>query len=318
METLSILSQSYKQNVQNLASPMELPASTARKKPNPSGIPFGRNAAFVGSNRVPDPQPARLHDRDSPPERHGVAPHGSRPQQHPAGRAGALARMKGDNALWIPGTDHGGIATQNVVEKLLKKEGKHATTWAGKNFWTACGPGAKSPATRSSINSASSAVLWTGPARASPWTKPVPAPSRRPSPPFSKRGLIYQGVRLVNWCPRCCTALSDIEVEHEERAGILWHIRYPFADDAAGGMIVATTRPETMLGDTAVAVNPDERYAGQAGRMIRLPLMDRRDSAGRRRRGGRGVRHRRGQSDPVPRRHRLSRSARVTGCPTNA
>ncbi len=89
------------------------------------------------------------------------------------------------------------------------------------------------------------------------------------------KGLIYRGERIINWCPVCRTALSDIEVEYEEKQAHLWHIRYPEADGGEG-LVVATTRPETMLGDTGVAVNPeDERYTHLIGKMLRLPLTDR-------------------------------------------
>ena len=89
-------------------------------------------------------------------------------------------------------------------------------------------------------------------------------------------GLIYRGKYIVNWCPRCHTALSDIEVEHEDKSGHLWYIRYPYAD-GEGSLVVATTRPETMLGDTAVAVNPsDTRFADVVGKTLVLPLVERR------------------------------------------
>src|SRR5439155_25497075 len=89
------------------------------------------------------------------------------------------------------------------------------------------------------------------------------------------RWLLYRAERLINWCPRCKTALADIEVVHEESDGNLWYIRYPLADDPSQSLIVATTRPETMLGDTAVAVHPeDERYQGFIGKKIRLPITD--------------------------------------------
>ena len=84
------------------------------------------------------------------------------------------------------------------------------------------------------------------------------------------KGLIYQGERIINWCPRCMTSLSDLEVEHEETPGFLWTIRYPLVDGATSGIIVATTRPETMLGDTAVAVHPDDaRWRGLIGKHVR-------------------------------------------------
>jgi len=90
------------------------------------------------------------------------------------------------------------------------------------------------------------------------------------------KGLIYRGERIINWCPRCATTLSDLEVDHKDLNGHLWHLKYPLAD-GDGYLIVATTRPETMLGDTAVAVNPeDERYANLIGKEIMLPIMNRR------------------------------------------
>lgn len=184
-------------------------------------------------------------------------------------------RMKGDAALWVPGTDHGGIATQNVVEKLLKKEGKTRHDFTRTEFLDRMWAWRKESGDTilHQLRRLGCSLDWTRTRFTMDETS-----SRAVAAAFVEffnRGLIYQGVRLVNWCPRCATALSDIEVEHEERSGSLWHIRYPFAD-GHGEVVVATTRPETLLGDTAVAVNPsDNRYAGLAGRMIRLPLMDR-------------------------------------------
>ncbi len=184
-------------------------------------------------------------------------------------------RMKGDNALWIPGTDHGGIATQNVVEKILKKEGRtrhdlgrsafleRMWAWRKESGDTILhqlrrlGCSLDWTRTRFTMDEASSRAV------------------ARAFAVFFERGLIYQGVRLVNWCSRCGTSLSDIEVEHEDRNGKLWHIRYPFSD-GEGAVVVATTRPETMLGDTAVAVHPeDARYAAAVGKSLLLPLMNR-------------------------------------------
>ncbi len=122
---------------------------------------------------------------------------------------------------------------------------------------------------------------------------------------FYDQGLIYRGKRLVNWCCYHRTVISDIEVEEEDQAGHLWHIRYPFAD-GSGFVTVATTRPETMLGDIAVAVNPkDARYDGLVGKMFALPLSDRLIPTDRRRLRAGGVRDRRGQSDPRARPQRL-------------
>jgi valyl-tRNA synthetase len=184
-------------------------------------------------------------------------------------------RMLGFKALWIPGTDHAGIATQNVVERQLAKEGLDRHKLGREAFiervwkWKAEYGGRiihqlKSLGT-SCDWSRERFTLDEGLSRA----------VREVFVRLYEEGLIYRDNRLINWCPRCHTALSDLEVEHEEIDGILTYIRYPFSD-GKGSLVVATTRPETMLGDTAVAVNPeDERYKNVIGRTIDLPLTDR-------------------------------------------
>ncbi|HVG22263.1 MAG TPA: valine--tRNA ligase, partial [Blastocatellia bacterium] len=184
-------------------------------------------------------------------------------------------RMQGYKTLCVPGTDHAGIATQNVVEKHLRKEGLSRHDLGREKFvervwqWVheyggvilkqlrKMGCSFDWDRTRFTMDDAYVAavmecfVKW--------W----------------EAGLIYRGKRVINWCPRCLTAISDIEVEHEDRAAKLYHLRYPFKD-GSGFVVVATTRPETMLGDTAVAVNPsDERYARVVGKAIALPLAGR-------------------------------------------
>jgi valyl-tRNA synthetase len=185
-------------------------------------------------------------------------------------------RMQGRNTLWLPGTDHAGIATQNVVEKQLMAEGLSRESLGRERFvervwqWKA-----------TSGNTIINQQKQLG--ESCDWdrlrftmdeglSKAVLEVFVR----LYEDGLIYRGERLINWCPRCLTALSDIEVEHEEVKGKLYHIRYPLADDPNTGLIVATTRPETMLGDTAVAVHPDDpRYRHLIGKKIRLPLTTR-------------------------------------------
>ncbi|MEK6289062.1 MAG: valine--tRNA ligase [Acidobacteriota bacterium] len=184
-------------------------------------------------------------------------------------------RMQGYNALCVPGTDHAGIATQNVLEKQLKKEGltRHdlgreqfvERTWQWVHEYGGVilsqlkrlGCSFDWDRTRFTMDEGyidavmECFVQW--------W----------------EAGLIYRGKRVINWCPRCLTAISDIEVNHEDRPGKLYHIRYPF-QDGSGLVTVATTRPETMLGDTAVAANPsDDRYKKLFGKLIILPLVGR-------------------------------------------
>ncbi|MGH8259731.1 MAG: valine--tRNA ligase [Steroidobacteraceae bacterium] len=184
-------------------------------------------------------------------------------------------RMRGDDTLWQPGTDHAGIATQMVVERQLAADGIRRTDLGREAFvervwqWKERSGGTMAAQMRRLGDS----VDWSR----DRFTMDAGL-SRAVTEVFVRLyrdGLIYRGKRLVNWDPVLLTALSDLEVQSEEEAGHLWHLRYPL-EDGSGHVVVATTRPETMLGDTAVAVNPDdERYRELVGRRVRLPLADR-------------------------------------------
>jgi valyl-tRNA synthetase len=184
-------------------------------------------------------------------------------------------KMQGYNTLWVPGTDHGGIATQNVVEKLLKKEGITKYDLGREKFlekmwqWRS----ETGDTILDQLKMIGCGLDWD---RVSFTMDESRSKSvKKAFIQLFEKGLIYRGKRLVNWCPRCSTALSDIEVEYEDEKSNLWHIKYPLRD-SDGYIIVATTRPETMLGDTAVAVNPDdERYTHLVGKTLKLPLVNR-------------------------------------------
>jgi valyl-tRNA synthetase len=185
------------------------------------------------------------------------------------------ARMTGRNAVWLPGMDHAGIATQNVVEKQLAAEGLTRHDVGREDFiarvwrWKEESGGAILQQQRRLGASAD----WSR--EAFTFDEPRSRAVRATFCTLYDQGLIYRGNRIINWCPRCMTALSDIEVDHSDDAGELAHLRYPAAD-GGDGVVVATTRAETMLGDTAVAVHPDdERYADLVGKTVLLPLMDR-------------------------------------------
>jgi len=184
-------------------------------------------------------------------------------------------RMAGFNTLWVPGTDHAGIATQNVVERQLATEGKSRHDLGREAFiervwqWRM----EKGGSIINQLKRLGSSCDWERErfTMDAGLSKAVRTVFVR----LFKEGLIYKGDYIVNWCPRCHTALADDEVEHEDKKGSLYHIRYPYAD-GSGHLIVATTRPETMLGDTAVAVHPDdERYSHLKEIGIKLPLTDR-------------------------------------------
>src|SRR6202167_936485 len=184
-------------------------------------------------------------------------------------------RMRGFDALWQPGTDHAGIATQMVVERQLNASGQSRTDLGRAAFvarvwqWKETSGGMIAKQMRRLGASVD-------------WQRDVftldPALSQAVTEVFVRlyeEGLIYRGKRLVNWDPVLKTALSDLEVVAEEETGSLWHLRYPLSE-GPGYLVVATTRPETMLGDAAVAVHPDdERYRHLIGRRVRLPLTER-------------------------------------------
>ncbi len=184
-------------------------------------------------------------------------------------------RMKGDDTLWIPGTDHAGIATQNVVERALKKEGKSRNDIGRKAFlertWKV-----KEEHHATIVKQQrrlGNSVDWTR--ERFTMDEGLSKAVRDVFVTLYERGLVYKGHYLVNWCPRCGTALADDEVEHTDTDGFMYHIYYEFVD-GSGKIEIATTRPETLLGDTAVAVNPDdERYTSLVGKKLKLPLTDR-------------------------------------------
>ncbi len=184
-------------------------------------------------------------------------------------------RMCGDNTLWVPGTDHAGIATQNVVERQLAEEGKGRDDLGREAFIARVWEWRREKGGRiiNQLQKLGASCDWQR--ERFTMDEGLSQAVREVFVRLYREGLIYKGDYIVNWCPRCHTALSDDEVEHEEQQGKLYHIRYPFAD-GSGEVVVATTRPETMLGDTGVAVHPDdERYQHLAGTGVRLPLTDR-------------------------------------------
>ncbi|HEU0166258.1 MAG TPA: valine--tRNA ligase, partial [Chloroflexota bacterium] len=186
-------------------------------------------------------------------------------------------RMKGDPTLWLPGTDHAAIATEYLLVRSRREQGltrnglgrdeylKRAWGWTEEthgvitNQMRRLGMSVDWSRERFTMDEGLSLAVRTAFVR------------------LYEEGLIYRGDYMGNWCPGCQTVISDLEVEHRDEEGHLWHLRYPLADDPSQGVIVATTRPETMLGDTAVAVHPDdERYKSLIGKMLLLPIMDRR------------------------------------------
>ena len=185
-------------------------------------------------------------------------------------------RMQGWNALWVPGTDHAGIATQNVVEKTIAKEGLTRDQVGREKFLERVWKwkdehGAK---ILEQLKRLGSSCDWSR--TRFTMDEGLSRAVRQAFVRLFNDGLIYRGNRLIHWCPRCRTALSDDEVESEQDKGHLWHLRYPVKGARDRHVVVATTRPETMLGDTAVAVNPaDERYKELVGKTLVLPLLER-------------------------------------------
>ncbi|MDL2286654.1 class I tRNA ligase family protein, partial [Desulfococcaceae bacterium OttesenSCG-928-F15] len=184
-------------------------------------------------------------------------------------------RSLGKNVLWMPGTDHAGIATQNVVEKELAKEGKTRDDLGREAFIARVWEWRKEygGAIIHQLQRLGASCDWDR--ERFTMDEGLSRAVRKVFVTLYKEGLIYKGLYLTNWCPRCRTALSDLEVEHKDQEDFLYRIAYPLAD-GSGNLVVATTRPETLFGDTAVAVHPeDPRYNKLSCRKVTLPLTER-------------------------------------------
>ncbi len=185
-------------------------------------------------------------------------------------------RMKGFSTLWLPGTDHASIATEAKIVEAMKKEGLKKDDIGRDGFLERAWAWKEKFGGRiiEQLKKMGSSCDWTR----TRFTLDEGC-SEAVQEVFMRlynKGLIYRGERIINWCPHCLTSISDVEVEYETQPGHFWHIRYPF-EDGSGYVEIATTRPETLLGDTAVAVHPDdERYKGIVGKMLILPLVGRR------------------------------------------
>ena len=185
------------------------------------------------------------------------------------------ARMKGFETLWLPGTDHAGIATQNIIERQLADEGRSRADLGREQFIarTAAFVEKTGGTILQQLRAMGASADWSRTAYT--FSPALSGAVREAFVRLYERGLIYRGHRVIHWCPRCLTSLSDEEAEPRETNGMLYHISYPLADDSSRSITVATTRPETMLGDVAVAVNPDdERYASLIGTSVLLPILD--------------------------------------------
>jgi valyl-tRNA synthetase len=185
-------------------------------------------------------------------------------------------RMAGFRVLWVPGTDHAGIATQNVVERQLAMRGQTRAQLGREKFIERVWQWKQEAGDTILHQLKALGVSCDWQHERFTMDEGLSRAVREAFVRLWQDKLLYRAERLINWCPRCKTALADIEVVHEERDGNLWYVRYPLADDPSRALIVATTRPETMLGDTAVAVHPeDARYLDLHGKMIRLPITER-------------------------------------------
>ena len=185
-------------------------------------------------------------------------------------------RMQGYEALWQPGTDHAAIATEVKVIDKLRKEGVDKHDLGRDKFLEACWDWKKEYGTRiiKQLHKLGSSADWDR--ERFTMDKGCSDAVLEVFVKLYEKGYIYKGSRIINWCPVCQTSISDAEVEHEEQDGFFWHIKYPIVGEDSRFVEIATTRPETLLGDTAVAVNPeDERYKDIIGKMLKLPLTDR-------------------------------------------
>ena len=184
-------------------------------------------------------------------------------------------RMQGYSALWLPGCDHASIATEVKIVEKMKEEGVTKADIGRDGFLKRAWEWKEQYGNRIMLQQRKMGTSCDWDRQAFTMDEKCSRAVREVFVNLYEKGLIYQGDRIINWCPCCKTALSDAEVEYEEEEGHFWHLRYP-ATDGSADVVVATTRPETMLGDTAVAVHPDdERYKNLVGKTLKLPLTDR-------------------------------------------
>lgn len=185
------------------------------------------------------------------------------------------ARQQGKNVLWVPGTDHAGIATQNVVERALAKEGKTRHDLGREAFIDRVWEWREQYGSRilNQISRLGDSVDWTR--ERFTMDEGLSKAVRKVFVELYRQGYIYKGKYIINWCSRCHTALADDEVDHQPEKGRLYHVRYDLAD-GSGSLVIATTRPETIVADTGVCVHPDdERYTGFVGKEILVPVVER-------------------------------------------
>ena len=184
-------------------------------------------------------------------------------------------RMKGDPTLWLPGTDHAAIATEVKIVDAMRKEGLTKESLGREGFLKRAWAWKEEYGGRINRQQRRMGASCDWSRERFTMDEGCSKAVREVFVRLYEKGLIYRGNRMINWCPSCQSALSDAEVEYKEQQSHLWHIRYPGADGSEG-VIVATTRPETMLGDTGVAVNPnDERYKDLVGKTVILPIVGR-------------------------------------------
>ena len=184
-------------------------------------------------------------------------------------------RMQGYDTLWLPGTDHAAIATEAKIVEAMRKEGISKEDIGRDGFLSRAWDWKAKYGSRiiEQLKKMGSSCDWER--ERFTMDEGCSKAVREVFVKLYEKGLIYRGERIINWCPHCLTSISDAEVEYEEQAGHFWNIRYPFSD-GSGYLELATTRPETLLGDTAVAVNPnDERYKDIIGKTLILPLVHR-------------------------------------------
>ena len=232
-------------------------------------------SGFFAPEKLPDKRSKKFVVMIAPPNITGSLHMGHDLENTIADILVRFRRMQGYKTLWLPGTDHAGIATQNVVEKDLKKQGVGRYDLGREKFvekiwqWREqYGETILNQLKRLGCSLDWSRTRFT-------MDEKYQVAVRTAFAHYQKKGLIYQGERVINWCVKCQTALSDLELEYIEENSKLWHIKYPFKD-GSGFVTVATTRPETMLGDTAVAINPkDGRYKNLSGKILMLPIMKR-------------------------------------------